>query len=98
MVNQNSLHRFANTKLSTMQTLEKIRKVIGLLDKANIGYTHISLGKFFSGEIIFGLNEISISYDEENIAIWDGIDLVREDGAELSPKDIYNLVTNLTNV
>lgn len=81
-----------------MQTLEKIRKVIGLLDKANIGYTHISLGKFFSGEIIFGLNEISISYDEENIAIWDGIDLVREDGAELSPKDIYNLVTNLTNV
>lgn len=81
-----------------MQTLEKIRKIIGLLDKANVGYTHIPFQKFVTGEIIFGLNEISISYDEENIAIWDGIFLVREDGAELSPNDIVNLVNNLTNV
>lgn len=81
-----------------MQALEKIRKIIGLLDKKNISYTHIPFSKFSSGEILFGLNEISISYDEENIAIWDGIVLVRENGTELSPLDVFNLVINVKTI
>lgn len=76
----------------------KIFNLTSILDKKRISYTHIPPTNFYSGEIIFGLQSISISYDESGIAIWDGIDLIDENAHQLESEQIADFIDSHVNI
>jgi hypothetical protein len=66
----------------------KIFNLTSILDKKRVSYTHIPPTEFWSGEIIFGIATISLSYDDKGIALWDGLRLINENVHESEPEQI----------
>jgi hypothetical protein len=77
-----------------MQVDAKIFNLTSILHQRKVSYTHTPPTDFWSGEIIFGLQTISISYDQSGIAIWDGLKLIDENANELEAEAIADFVTS----